>query len=95
MPRAICFLVAACLASLTTGAEDRTTTPETLIRLEVQPATASTPALRYMLLPDLNEMSPGNPIYHYMKCCMEQQSFLFDKQSFDHRERLLAMPLRE
>lgn len=95
MPRAICFLVAACLASLTTGAEDRTTTPETLIRLEVQPATASTPALRYMLLPDLNEMSPGNPIYHYTKCCMEHQGFLFDKGAFDRREQLLTMPLKE
>lgn len=94
-PRAICFLVAACLASLTTGTEDRTTTPQTLIRLEVQPAAAPTPALRYMLLPELNEMSPGNPIYHYMKCCMEHQGFLFDKGAFDRREQLLAMPLKE
>ncbi|MHB1556831.1 MAG: hypothetical protein ACYC61_05035 [Isosphaeraceae bacterium] len=95
MIRAICFLVAACLPSLAPGADDKATTPETLIRLVVQPAAAPTPALRHMLLPELNEMSPGNPIYHYMKCCMEHQGFLFDKQSFDRREQLLAMPLKE
>ena len=40
-------------------------------------------------------MNPGNPIPNYMKCCMEQQRFLFDKEAFQRREELLAMPLKE
>ncbi len=95
MTRALCFLAAACLSPLAARADDRATTPETLIRLELQPAAAPRPALRYMLLPELNEMSPGNPVYHYMKCCMEHQGFLFDRGAFERREQLLAMPLKE
>ena len=30
-----------------------------------------------------------------MKCFMEQQKFFFDKESFQRREKLLAMPLKE
>jgi hypothetical protein len=69
--------------------------PESLIELNVTPAAAPTPAFRYLLLPELREMKPGNPVQQYMKCMMEQQSFFFDKESFDRRERLLAMPLKE
>jgi len=69
--------------------------PESLIELNVTPAAAPTPAFRYMLLPELREMKPGNPIQQYMKCMMEQQSFFFDKEIFDRRESLLAMPLKE
>jgi hypothetical protein len=69
--------------------------PETLIRLHVQPAAAPTPALRYLLLPELREMSPGNPIQNYMKCFMDQQKFFFDKEAFERRQQLLAMPLKE
>jgi hypothetical protein len=68
---------------------------ETLIRLVVSPAPVPRPALRYMLLPDLIEMSPGNPIQHYMKSCMEERSFFFDKAALLRREQLLAMPLKE
>jgi hypothetical protein len=49
-----------------------TTPPETLIRLNVQPMAAPKPALRYLLLPDLKEMTPGNPIPGYLKCFMDQ-----------------------
>ena len=41
------------------------------------------------------EMNPGNPIQNYFKCFMEQQKFFFDKEAFEHREKLLAMPLKE
>jgi hypothetical protein len=68
---------------------------ETLIRLTVPSAPVPKPALRYLLLPDLIEMSPGNPIQQYIKSSMEQQSFFFDKAAFERREQLLAMPLRE
>ena len=40
-------------------------------------------------------MNPGNPIQGYMKCFMEQQKFFFDKEAFERREKLLAMPLKE
>jgi hypothetical protein len=76
-------------------AEQTSSTPETLIRLTVSPAPAPTPALRYLLLPELLEMNPGNPIQNYLKCFMEQQKFFFDKEAFRRREELLAMPLKE
>jgi len=66
-----------------------------LIRLNVMPMPAPKPALRYRLLPELKEMNPGNPIQNYMKCMMEQKRFFFDEESFQHREKLLTMPLKE
>jgi hypothetical protein len=76
-------------------AEQTSSTPETLIRLTVSPAPAPTPALRYLLLPELLEMNPGNPIQNYLKCFMEQQKFFFDKKAFERREKLLTIPLKE
>jgi hypothetical protein len=68
---------------------------ETLITLTVLPAAAPKPALRYLLLPDVQEQNPGNPIQNYLKCFMEQHKFFFDKEAFDRREKLLTMPLAE
>ncbi len=76
-------------------AQQPTAPPETLIRLTVQPAPAPRRALRYLLLPELDEMNPGNPIQNYFKCFMEQQKFFFDKESVERREKLLVMPLKE
>jgi hypothetical protein len=76
-------------------ADETAATPETLIRLTVQPAAAPRPALRYVLLPELKEMNPGNPIQNYLKCFMDEQKFFFDKEAFQRREKLLAMPLKE
>jgi hypothetical protein len=81
------------LIALPCRAGDPDPNPETLIRLNVQPAAAPTPALRYLLLPELREMSPGNPIQNYLKCFMDQQKFFFDKEEFERRQQLLAMPL--
>jgi hypothetical protein len=47
---------------------------ETLIRLTVSPMPAPKPALRYQLLPELREMTPGNPIPNYLKCILDQES---------------------
>jgi hypothetical protein len=52
-----------------------------LIRLNVQPMAAPKPALRYLLLPDLKEMNPGNPIPNYLRCMMDQD-FSSDTESF-------------
>ena len=45
---------------------------ETLIRLTVDPMPAPKPALRYLLLPELKEMTPGNPIPNYLKGLLDQ-----------------------
>jgi hypothetical protein len=66
---------------------------ETLIQLNVQPMPAPQPALRFMLLPELKEMSPGNPVQNYLKCALEEYHFLFEKEQYERRETLLAMPL--
>jgi hypothetical protein len=91
---ALCFAALA-LFALPCRADQTVSTSETLIRLSVQPAPARKPALRYLLLPELKEMSPGNPIHNYLKCLIDQQRFFFDKEAFERREKLLAMPLEE
>jgi hypothetical protein len=90
-----CGVAMAVFAIPCPAAEQTTSTAETLIRLSVSPAPAPRPALRYRLLPELREMNPGNPIAGYMRCMLEQQRFFFDKEAFERREELLAMPLKE
>jgi hypothetical protein len=53
-------------------AEQPAAPSETLIRLNVQAMPAPKPALRYILLPELREMEPGNPIPNYLRCFMDQ-----------------------
>jgi hypothetical protein len=67
--------------------------PETLVHLSVAARAAPEPALKYLLLPELREMNPGNPIQGYLKCDLEQYRFVFDEEEFDRRKSLLAMPL--
>ena len=95
MSRTLLGCAAMAVVALPCLAEPTSTTPETLIRLNVSPAPAPRPALRYQLLPELKEMNPGNPIQNYMKCSVEQQGFFLDKEAFERREELLAMPLKE
>jgi hypothetical protein len=45
---------------------------ETLIKLTVDPMPAPKPALKYMLLPELRELTQGNPIPNYLKCILDQ-----------------------
>ena len=86
---ALAFLVLSCRA------DEPAANPETLIRLTVHPAAAPRPALRYLLLPELKEMNPGNPVQNYLKCFAEQHRFFFDKEVVQRREKLLVMPLKE
>jgi hypothetical protein len=88
-----CAVVALCACPCI--ASEPAPAPETLIRLTVQPAPVPRPALRYLLLPELKELNPGNPMHNYLKCFMEQQKFFFDKEAFQRREKLLTMPLKE
>ncbi len=62
MYRALACLIVLGLFGHPGRADEKGTNPETLIRLDVTPAPAPVPALRYQLLPELAEMNPGNPI---------------------------------
>jgi hypothetical protein len=65
-----CAVLAA--SSLPARAEQVMTDTETLIRLKVRPRAEPKPALRYLLLPDLKELQPGNPIPNYLRCLLDQ-----------------------
>src|SRR5262249_46603951 len=83
------LLCCAALAAfpLPVWAEQPAAPAEMVIRLTVQPMAAPKPALRYLLLPELKEMTPGNPIPNYLKC-------LLDKDSFPNRETIGRDALR-
>jgi hypothetical protein len=89
----VCALIAAwpavCLA------QDPPKPTETVVRFNVQPMAAPKPALKYQLLPELKEMSPGNPILDYMRCFAEQQNFFHSKAETDKREKWRAAPLAD
>jgi hypothetical protein len=95
MPRAssVCALLLA--LPLIGRAADRSAPSETVIRLQVQPAPAPKPALRYQLLPELLEMNPGNPIQGYLRCFPEQNHFFFTKEAVESRTRYQTMPLKD
>ncbi|HET6884510.1 MAG TPA: hypothetical protein VFI31_30430 [Pirellulales bacterium] len=92
--RLCCFAVLLSLAAVCV-ADEADSAKETLVKLTVSPAAAPRPALKFVLLPELKEMNPGNAIEDYLKCFMEQQKFFFDKEVVDRREALLTMPLDE
>jgi hypothetical protein len=95
MRRSLLYCAGLAICALPCRADQTVAIPETLIRLSVHPAPAPKPALRYLLLPELKEMNPGNPCHNYLKCFMEQQKFFFDKEAFERRKKLLVMPLKE
>jgi hypothetical protein len=68
------FFLCAALAAfpLYARAEPTITPTEMLIQLNVQPMPEPKPALRYLLLPELKEMEPGNPIANYLRCLLDQ-----------------------
>jgi len=68
----LCCLVPLSLSSSVWA--QQATDSETLIRLNVQPMPAPKPALRYLLLPELREMQPGNPIPNFLKCVLEAEA---------------------
>jgi hypothetical protein len=64
-------LVLAVAAALT-PAPPAVAQPETLVKMTVDATPAPKPALRYLLLPELREMTQGNPIPNYLKCILDQ-----------------------
>ncbi len=73
MPRMLLCCTALAALALPARAEQTITPTEILIRLTVRPMAAPKPALRYLLLPDLKELNPGNPIPNYLKCNLDQE----------------------
>jgi hypothetical protein len=68
---------------------------ETAVRLNVQPMAAPKPALKYLLLPEVREMNPGNAAQWYVRCFQEQRNFFFSKEGNAARARYRAMSLAE
>ncbi len=89
-----CVCAAAALMALgSLGRADQTiTSRETIIRLRVQPAAAPRPALRFLLLPDWQEMTPGNPIASYLRCMLDPK-LSANSQVSQRRAQLLGLPL--
>jgi hypothetical protein len=63
--------------------------------MKVGPMPAPKPALKYQLLPEVRELSPGNSAQNYLKCFAEQRNFYFGKEAVAERARYLSMPLAE
>jgi hypothetical protein len=74
VPRTLLWCAALAVAALPARGEQTITSTETLIRLTVEPAPAPKPALRYILLPELREMTPGNPIPNYLTAFLDPDS---------------------
>lgn len=68
---------------------------EAAVRLDVRPMASPEPALKYLLLPEVRELKPGNPAQYYLRCFMEQRNFFFTKGSISQRDRYLTMPLSQ
>jgi hypothetical protein len=91
MTRVLLFLAAAALAASPPDPRAEATA----VRLDVRPMPAPRPALKYQLLPGLEELNPGNAAQNYLKCFMEQRIFFFSRESIAERARYQAMPLAE
>src|SRR5579884_4150220 len=72
VPRTLLLCIVLAALPLWVQAEQTIRENETVIRLNVEAMPAPKPALRYLLLPDLREMQPGNPIENYLKCMLDQ-----------------------
>jgi hypothetical protein len=85
------LLAIAALAALAPGSR----AAEPAVRLDVRPMAAPKPALKYLLLPEVGELKPGNPVQWYVRCFMEQRNFFYNKQAAAERARYRTMPLAE
>jgi hypothetical protein len=91
--RIACAILLSLMLVVPSHAQQANVKPELLITLSVTPAAAPQPALKYLLLPELRELNPGNPIQGYFKCYLAHYRFVFDHEEFDRSKTLLAMPL--
>ena len=95
MARIMVALIAAGLVAVPCRGDDAGANPETLIRLEVDPAPAPStgPPIPAPARAEGDESRQPDP--RLLQVLMEQKNFLFDEEAFEHRETLLAMPLKE
>src|SRR6266853_3920610 len=70
-------------------AEQIVTSTEMIVRLNVQPMPAPKPALRYLLLPELKELQPSNPIPNYLRALLDQD-FTADRETIGRSALRLA-----
>jgi hypothetical protein len=89
MTRAVLAFAVVCSLPVGVGAA------ETEIRLNVRPMAAPKPALKYLLLPEVRELSPGNPAQYYLRSFAEQRNFFFGKEATADRARYVTLPLAE
>jgi hypothetical protein len=68
---------------------------DTVVSLKVTPMAAPKPALKYALLPEVHEMTSGNPAQWYIRCFQEQNNFFFNKEVNAERARYRTMKLSE
>ncbi len=68
---------------------------EKVVQLHLLPMAAPKPALKYLLLPELGELNPGNPAHGYLRSFAEQNNFFFGKEATAQRLRYLSIPLAE
>src|SRR5262245_18096830 len=68
---------------------------ESPVRLNIRPMPAPKPALKYLLLPEVRELNPGNPAQWYVRCFQEQRNFFFSKEATAERARYRSLPLAE
>ena len=95
MSRTLLVMVVVFCCGASSAAQQTVANSETATKLSVSPAAAPRPTLRYLLLPELKDMNPGNPVEGYLKCILGQYRFAFDEDMFERRKSLLAMPLEE
>jgi hypothetical protein len=89
----VCALLAAVPSAA--PAQQASDATETIVRLTVRPMAAPKPALKYVLLPEMKDMEPGNPVQGYLKCFSEQQNFWFDRTAGLNRQKWQDVPLHE
>src|SRR5205823_13232286 len=85
------LLAAAVLAAPAPGSR----AADPAVRLGVRPMAAPRPALKYLLLPEVGELKPGNPVQWYARCFMEQRNFFYGKGAVEERARYRSMPPAE
>jgi hypothetical protein len=89
----VCALLAAVPAAA--PAQQAPAATETVVRLTVRPMAAPKPVLKYVFLPEMKDMEPGNPVQGYLKCFSEQQNFWYNRTAVENRQKWLEMPLHQ
>ncbi len=83
----LCLLV---VSPVLAQEEDRST-----VKMSITPKKVTPVSLRYSLLPDAKDLTPGNAVQHYLKCFSEQNNFYFKKEVVEERQKDLELPLAE